>query len=268
LYYISDKFLNDNPDFTAEKKNYEKSLGIITIPSSDSFQSNTQIIPLRSFALSNNLDTNLQLDNKAMFADSNSYIVNIEYPLGDAAYYLLKELFNHFLNLKSIFITGKAAIINGDIGDIQIPDSVFDEKTSNTYQFNNVFTTDFNYQNIISHIFYHQKSVSVFGTYLENVETLENYQQQGINIVEMESGPYLSAITEKYILGNNDIAPNFHYNIDNLPICFGIINYASDIPLTKTLAEESVNLRGIEPVYLASLAILQQIINREEKNHT
>jgi len=89
---------------------------------------------------------------------------------------------------------------------------------------------------------------------LENLEQLKQYHQNGFNLIEMESGPYLRAIKEKFS------------DLNHLPFDFGIVNYASDNPLSQTLGEGPLNLRGIEPTYLAALAIVQRIIEQELNN--
>jgi hypothetical protein len=264
LYSVAGKFLKDNPEFVAQKRNHEASLGIKTVTSTDAFQSNSQIIPLTAIAQSTNLDPNLTLSHRSLFAKSDAYILNIEYPLGVAAYYLLKQILATFLSLRAVHILGKAAILAGSVGDIQIPTFVYDELTDNRFLFDNVFNHQEIFQTFISNVYPDQKAVSVYGTFLENLTLTQKYLAGGINIIEMESGPYLQALTETYLLGGHHIPEHHQFTLANLPIDFGVINYASDNPLIKTLAEEADSFRGIEPVYLASLASLQRIINLEE----
>ncbi|HEX8923853.1 MAG TPA: hypothetical protein VF828_03915 [Patescibacteria group bacterium] len=263
LYYISSHFLKTNPQFNVEKTIYETSLGIKTIPSDSILRSDVQIIPVRSLSKSLYLDNNLVLENKELFSKSDAYIVNIEYPLGFAAYYLMKQVLANFTALKSIYIMGKAAILKGSIGDITIPTAVYDEITNNTYSLNNTFNHNISYSPNISSIKYDQKSVCVFGTYLENEVMANRYLQNGFNSIEMENGAYLKAIAEKYLLSGDELSVDTQYDVSKCPFDLGIINYASDNPLVKTLAQESLGLEGIEPAYLGSLSILQRIINLE-----
>jgi len=81
----------------------------------------------------------------------------------------------------------------------------------------------------------------------------------------MESGPYLSAITESTY--DQATPRGTIVDLNPCPIDLGIINYTSDTPYSQTsnLGTHKSPLTNIEPVYAGSLAILQRIINLEEK---
>lgn len=266
LYHLSPQFFHDNPAYLLDKNDYEKSLGIITIKSTTSFPTDVQIIPIKSLSISKYVDANIKIYSPDKLANSNSLIINVQYPLGIAAKYLLTELLNYFNNLKSIHIIGKAAILNGSVGDIQIPEIVLDEVTNNIIKFGNTFNHEFNFQSKNSKILKNQKAACVYGTMLENRSQIESYQKTGFSIIEMESSNYLIAILEKYILQRHLLGSSGYYNIHNLPIDIGIINYASDNPLTQNLSHEAVDFAGIETVYLSTLASLQRIIDLESKS--
>lgn len=263
IYYVSHKFLVENPEFTAEKKAYELHLGIKTIKTSDLFPTDVQIIPVSCLANSPHPDANLSLRQPEIISASKALIINIQYPLGIAAYYLLSRLLNYFENMKGIYIIGKAAILDGNIGDIQIPGAVFDEVSNNIYNFDNLFNHYFPFDSFISSIRTNQKAVCVYGTFLENKSQLENYISTGMNIVEMENGNYLSALLEKFPLDGKKAGVGNVYNLPTLPLDLGIINYASDNPFVQNLGQESINFRGIESTYLATLTTLQRIIDLE-----
>jgi len=251
LYFISGKYFKNNLDKLDIKKTYERELGIVQFKALDFIESSIQIIPLASIAKSQYLDPYIKLNDKEKLLSSDAHIVNIEYPLGYAAYYILKEFLKQINNIRGVYVMGKAAILSGEIGDVQIPVSVYDERSDSTFDIKNIFNNSFPQTSIKSKILLNQKATSVYGTFLENLEQLKEYNKQGINIIEMESGPYLKALVEKYT------------DLNNLPIDFGIVNYASDNPLSQTLGEGQMNLKGIEPTYLASLAIIQRIIDLE-----
>lgn len=261
LYYLSERFLSEQPEFVKEKQAYESKLGIINLPAGDSIPINLQIIPLKVFAQSPNLDLNLQLDRQ-LFLEKPGAIVNIQYPLGLAAKYILDSFFDHFSSPRGVYIIGKAAILNGSVGDIQIPNIVLDEITNNIYKFDNIFNNFFPFKNNISQILQNQKAVCVHGTLLETESQINSYKKSQSNIIEMESGHYLASIFKKYLL-NGPIVNSSYYTAADLPIDLGIINYASDNPLTENLAHESLDFRGIETTYLSSLSVLQRIINLE-----
>lgn len=263
LYYLSEAFLKDNPQYINEKSDYEKKLGVIKLGQQSLFPADVQIIPLKSLSLSVNIDANLKIPDRQLFSESKALIVNIQYPLGIAAKYLLNEVINYFSNLKGVYIIGKAAILNGTIGDFMIPETVLDEVTNSIFKIKNVFNVFFPFKNYISQVFTNQKAVCVYGTLLENRNQIENYKKTNFNIVEMESSNFLSAIVENYILEKQPILPSSYYSLSNLPLDLGIINYASDNPLTQNLGHESIDFRGIETTYLSSLAVLQRIIDLE-----
>jgi hypothetical protein len=263
LYYLSNEFLSDNPEYLNDKKSYETKLGVIELSNVSNFPVNTQIIPLKSLALSAHLDTNLTIPNRDKILNSSAVIVNVQYPLGIAAKYLLSEIIEYFTKMIGIYIIGKAAILNGSVGDIQIPDIVTDEITNNIYKFNNIFDHFFPFTANISQVLTHQKGACVYGTLLENKKQIENYRSSGFNIIEMESSNYLTALVENYILNKNAVSRSFYYSIDKLPVDFGIINYASDNPLTQNLGHESYEFKSIETTYLPTLTVLQRIINLE-----
>ena len=70
----------------------------------------------------------------------------------------------------------------------------------------------------------------------------------------MESGPYLESIAAH----NNQ-----KETITNLPFELGIINYASDNPLVTTLGDTPLSVRGIEPTYSATSAVIRRIVALE-----
>jgi len=255
LYYISSKYFAANPEKLNEKKAYEYDLGFIQIKPDRYIDCGIQILPIKSIFLSKFIDPYLKVNTPETIKSSEAVIVNIEYPLGFTAYFILRELLNRLKNLKGVYIMGKAAILSGEVGDIQIPSVVFDERTGNTFNTNNIFNNSFPKTALQSKILINQKAVSVYGTFLENIEQLTKYNADGFNIIEMESGPYLNALIEKY------------KDLNSLPFDFGIANYASDNPLSQTLGEGAMNLKGIEPTYLASLAIIQRIIDLESSAH-
>lgn len=266
LYYLSSRFLSHNPEFETEKNEYEKQLGIRTLTDNDRFPTDVQLIPLSSIVTSTNLDPNIQVSNMDKLRQSQALIVNIQYPLGLAAGYLVDEVVNYFSNLKALYVIGKAAILNGKIGDIQIPKSILDETTGNLYTFDNIFNTHFPFESIISTIQPNQKAVCVYGTFLENNSQMHNYRDTGMNIVEMESGHFLSSLYRKYVLNGTPLPQSSLCNLGQLPLDVGIINYASDNPLVENLTKESLSVRSVESSYLSTLAVLQRIIDLETQD--
>lgn len=265
LYYLS-KFFASNQKYQNDWQRIQDHLSIITVPSANYLDVNTQIFPVKSFSKSKFLDPRLKISKPGKLAKSDALIFNIDYPLGFAAYHVLSEVLENVASVKGIYILGKAAVLNSEVGDLQIPRLVFDEHSSNSYFFKNCFNTFFPFNNSQGSILTNQKSVTVFGTFLENDALLKKYFQNNLTVIEMENGPYLSAITEATY--DQQAPRNTMVDLNSAPFDIGIINYTSDTPYSKAknLGAGSLNLAGIEPVYLGSLAILQRIINLEENS--
>jgi hypothetical protein len=244
----------------------QEKLKIHTITTNHYLDINTQIFPVSSLPHSKYLDPRLQLSKIEKLKKSNSLIFNIDYPLGFTAYHILTEVLENIDEVRGVYILGKAAVLNGEIGDIQIPRLVFDEHSQNSYIFKNCFNSFFPFTNHQGSILTNQKAVSVLGTFLENKALLAKYSQHNLTIIEMESGPYLTALTEA---GYDQPSPkNTIVDLNSVPFDIGIIDYTSDTPYSRAtnLGANRLIINGVEPVYLSSLAILQRIIDLEEKS--
>ena len=66
-------------------------------------------------------------------------ILNIDYPLGMAAYRMMREIMENLSQVRGIYILGKAATLNGSIGDVMISNVIMDEHSQNTYWSDNAF---------------------------------------------------------------------------------------------------------------------------------
>ena len=127
---------------------------------------------------------------------------------------------------------GKAATLNGRRGDVMIPNVTYDEHSDNTYLYDNCFAADDVGKDLVyGTVLDNQKSVAVLGTYLQNAKVMEVIYREGYTDIEMEAGPYLSAVYEL-------TRPKRHpideiVTLYNLPFDLGILHYASDTPLTK-----------------------------------
>ncbi len=236
---------------------------IKTIPPPTYIDITTQLIPV-SYLAQGQIDSELKIKSPELIKNSTAYILNIDYPLGFLAYHLLNETLENTSQLKGVYIMGKAAILNGQAGDIQVPRVVYDEHTKNSYIFHNCFNHHLPFVNNQGSILTNQKAATSLGTYLQNQELIEEYHKNNISIIEMESGPYLSAIAESCY---QDRLPNGTVvDLNQALFDIGIINYASDNPLHGNLGNQGMlELVGAEPVALATRAILQRIIDLESQ---
>ncbi|KKT67988.1 MAG: hypothetical protein UW64_C0032G0001, partial [Microgenomates group bacterium GW2011_GWC1_44_37] len=262
LYFISRYYLDNHQNHTA-KNLLEKKINLTTIPSSKFLDINTQIISLKDIVSSKHLDPRLKIKSPAKLNKSDALIFNIDYPLGFAAYHILSEVLENVREMRGVYVMGKAAVLNSEIGDIQIPRLVYDEHTGNSYIFRNCFNTFFPFVNNQGSILTNQKAVSVLGTYIENEALLKNYSQENLTVIEMESGPYLEAISEATF--DHRHTTNETIDLNSAPFDIGIVDYTSDTPYSKArnMGVKTLTLDGVEPTYLASLAILQRIIELE-----
>lgn len=210
------------------------------------------------------IDPRCRMSGMDCLARSQAIILNIDYPLGMAAYRMMREITENVTTIRGIYILGKAATLNGSIGDIMISNVVLDEHSQNTYWLDNCFIArDVNPYLIYGSVLDNQKAVSAMGTYLQNRQYLDFYYQANYTVVEMESGPYLNAIYEDQYLTRYPVGENI--NFARLPYELGILHYGSDTPYTrgKNLGAGSLSYFGMDSTYASSVAILRRIFENE-----
>ena len=200
--------------------------------------------------------------------DSDAVIVNINYPLGMAAFHIMTQVGAAIENIKGVYVLGKAATLNGRIGDIMMSNVVFDEHSGNTYWFENVF----DYDAVAPYLTFGsaldtQKAVTVKGTYLQNEGYLDFYYRGNYTVVEMEAGPYLSALYEDVFLERHPTDEAINLAPLSRHIDLGIIHYASDTPYTRahTLGARGMSFYGMDSTYASTIAILQRVFELEQQ---
>jgi hypothetical protein len=210
------------------------------------------------------LDPRLADVDPTRLAESDSVIINIDYPLGVGAYNILREIGESTDTLAGVYVLGKAATLNADVGDVLISDVVHDEHSGSTYWLDNAFS----FEDIAPFLLFgsgldNQRAVTVKSTFLQTRQYLDFYYREAFTVVEMEAGPFCNAVYEiadldRYPMGE---AVNFA----KLPIDFGVIHYASDTPYTqaRTLGARGLSYYGMDSTYAASLAILRRIMSLE-----
>ena len=265
LYYLFKKVLATSRGKTIhhERAEEEKACGILRVASERGFDVEAQVIEL-SRIQPDGVDPRLQCPGIEDLANSEALIVNIDYPLGMAAYLILSHLSTRVGELRGVYVMGKAATLNGVVGDVMIPSVVHDEQSQNTYLFENSFAAvnvseDLVYGTVLDN----QKAVNVRGTFLQTPRYMDVFYREGYTDIEMEAGPYLSAIYEMY--RPKRYPKNEIVNLYGLPFDLGILHYASDTPLSKgsNLGAGSLSYFGMDPTYAASLAILRRIFDLE-----
>jgi hypothetical protein len=265
LYYALRKSLESGDGRTVERERaeVEGECGVRRFRSEQSFDVEIQVLEL-SRLRPDWLDPRLRIPDLGGLTSSEALIVNIDYPLGMAAFQILSHIAARVGEVRGVYILGKAATLNGVVGDVMLPAVVHDEHSRNTYLIENCFSAanvgeDLSYGSVLDN----QKAVSVRGTFLQNVRYMDVFYREGYTDIEMEAGPYLSAVYEMFRPKRHP--ENEVVNLYGLPFEVGILHYASDKPMNKgrNLAAASLSFLGIEPTYAASLAILRQILQRE-----
>ncbi len=263
LYYVLKKYEQTHPETVKKRIACEQAAGIVRVPSSHAFDIEVQVVELGKLNLEH-LDGRLRIDQIEKLKQSNALIVNLDYPLGMAAYQVLSEIARNIDEVRGVYIMGKAATLNGRIGDVMIPSVVHDEHSLNTYLINNCFAAD----DIDPYLAYgtvmdNQKAITAPGTFLQNERHMSLFYKEGYTDLEMEAGPYLSSI---YEMSRPKRHPyNELVNLYNAPFPIGILHYASDTPLSKgkNLGAQNLSYFGMDPTYATMTAVLRAILEAE-----
>lgn len=263
LYYVLKKFEANFPERIADRLAYEKKYGIHRIESKHVFDVEAQLVELNKLD-PNQFDPRLKMDGLEQLSQTNALIINIDYPLGMAAYQILSEIARNIAEIRGVYIMGKAATLNGRIGDVMIPNVVHDEHSQNTYMFNNCFAAG----DIVPHLVYgsvldNQKAITVQGTFLQNHEYMAVFYNEGYTDLEMEAGPYLSCVYE--LIRPRRYPYNEVVNLYQAPFEIGVLHYASDTPFSKgkNLGAQNLSYFGMDPTYASMIAILRTIEKSE-----
>jgi hypothetical protein len=255
FYYVMKKYQSSaaGKDAWQEQLSFEKDRGIHRFPSMHAFDIEAQVIEPGCAEWS-------------FLEKSDALIVNIDYPLGFGAYHLLTKIAENASQILGIYVMGKAASLNGVRGDVVLPNVVYDEHSKNTYIFDNNFqASDLSPYLVYGTVLDNQKAVSVWGTFLQNATVMDVIYREGYTDIEMEAGPYLSAIYELFRPQRHPV--NEIVNLHKLPFDLGILHYVSDTPLTKgqNLGAGALSYLGMDSTYASSLAILRRIMQRESE---
>ena len=261
LYYAARLWHQAHPHTLVkdERTAEEEERGIVSLAPVEGADVGAQIIDVARLQPSD-FDPRLA-DLGSAAGRSDAVIVNIDYPLGMGAYHILRQVAEAVDNLAGVYVLGKAATLNGDIGDVLIVDFVHDEHTGNTYSFDNAFSyTDVAPFLERGSVLDNQRAVTVKGTFLQNREYLDLFYRESYTVVEMEAGPYLSALYEATHVSRHPLGEAVHFR--RLPLEFGVVHYASDTPYTRarTLGSRSLSFEGVDSTYASAVAILRRIL--------
>jgi hypothetical protein len=237
--------------------------GIRSIASPGRIDVDAQVIELGRLDPAN-LDPRVRVPGLERLAASKAVILNIDYPLGMAAYHHLAAVALGVEELRGIYVMGKAATLNGRVGDVMIPKVVHDEHSSNTYLFHNAMSAAdvqpfMRYGTVLDN----QKAVTVRSAFLQNRDYMDVFYREGYTVMEMEAGPYLSAIYE--IAEPKRHPKDELVRLSDTGFELGMLHYASDTPYSRrqSLLSKSLSYFGMESTYGCAIAIARRIFQRE-----
>jgi len=266
LYFGARLFYDAKPEDGDEwrrRMEGERAVGVTHFSSRTALRVSAQVMALDRLDPAG-LDPRLGPLDASKLKASGAVIVNIEYPLGLAAYNILRELTEGSDALRGAYVLGKAATLNADVGDVLISGVIHDEHSGSTYWLDNAFSFD----DIAPFLVFgsgldNQRAVTVKSTFLQNRAYLDFYYREAYTVVEMEAGPFCNAV---YEVSDADRYPvGEAVSFAKLPIDFGIIHYASDTPYTqaRTLGASGLSYFGMDSTYASSVAILRRILKLE-----
>jgi len=265
LYFAAREWMStsEGREFARVRASEEQERGIWHVGARHGLEIDAQVFELAKLHPME-IDPRCRMPGMDKLAESSAIVLNIDYPLGMAAYRMLREIMENLTHIRGIYVLGKAATLNGSIGDVMISNVVLDEHSQNTYWLDNCFIA----QDVQPYLIYgsvldNQKAVSAKGTYLQNRQYLDFYYQANYTVVEMESGPYLNAVYEDQYLMRYPMGENI--NFARMPYDLGILHYASDTPYTrgKNLGAGSLSYFGMDSTYASAVAILRRIFEHE-----
>lgn len=270
LYYVLKKYQNTPQGFALLEMQLqdEQAHGIRRIAPEHTFDVEAQVIELCRLdpAL---LDQRLASSgNLSYLQNSNALLLNIDYPLGLAAYNILSTISIH-THLCGVYTMGKSASLNAARGDVILPNVCQDEHSHNTYFFENCFSATevapyLKYGTVLDN----QKAICVLGTFLQNAHLMDVFFSEGFGDIEMELGNVCSALYE--ISRPKRFPSDEIVNLYSLPVDFGALHYVSDTPMSKSknLGAGTLSYYGMDSTYACSIAILQRILSLEKNRLT
>ncbi|AKU91885.1 DUF6909 family protein [Vulgatibacter incomptus] len=267
LYYLLRELIHDEHGAAKRLEDvlrFDAESGISTLASPGKIDVTAQIFELSKLR-PERIDPRLREEGLERLSKSNAVIVNIDYPLGMAAYHHLSRLGQGVGEIFGVYVMGKAATLNGRVGDAMISTVAYDEHSRNTYLLANCFSAaDVQPYMTEGTVLDNQKVLTARGPFLQNRQYMSTFYREGYTVLEMEAGPYLDAIYELVSPGRHPNDQIVH--LSNLtPFDVGILHYASDTPYSRrqSLLSKSLSYFGMESTYACAMAIARRILRTE-----
>ena len=267
LYYVLKKY-QQTPQGKALQDaqiEEEQAHGITRIARVQSFDVEAQVIDLSRID-PEQTDLRLRHSKLDFLAKSDALLLNIDYPLGLSAFNILSKVAEQAGSVLGVYVMGKSASLNAVRGDVMIPNVVQDEHSHNTYFFQNCFSA----ADVAPYLKYgtvldNQKAICVLGTFLQNAQIMDVFFREGYADIEMEAGPFLSAVYEMSRPKRHPI--DEIVQLYSLPFDLGILHYVSDTPMSKAknLGAGTLSYFGMDSTYATTLAIVRRILHQEKQ---
>jgi hypothetical protein len=266
LHYLLRAYIH--ADATGERmrqvRAFEAESGLVHLSGPGHVDVDVQLIDLSKIDPSH-VDPRLLVPGLERITRSEALIVNIDYPLGMAAYHLISRLGQGVGELRGVYVMGKAATLNGRVGDVMLSSNVYDEHTRNTFLFENAFgSKDIEPHLKHGNVFDNQAALTVRSAFLQNRNYMNAFYRDGYSVLEMEAGPFLAGVYE--LVNPTRVRTNEIVHLSGrTPFEVGLLHYASDTPYSRRqeLLSKSLSYFGVDSTYACAIAIVRRIFERE-----
>src|SRR5262249_4151470 len=128
LYYVAREYQRTSAGqgFARSRPVEEQERGIWYIGARHGIELAVQVIDMAQLRIAD-FGPRVRVPALERMNESRGVIINIDYPLGMTAYRVLREVVENLAQVRGIYILGKAATLNGSIGDVMISNVVLDE---------------------------------------------------------------------------------------------------------------------------------------------
>jgi uncharacterized protein DUF6909 len=266
VYYLFRGYLHETGgrERILAVREYEGNGGLLHLSGPGQIDVDAQLIEIAKLDPAR-LDPRLDVSDVERLKKSDALILNIDYPLGMAAYHLLARLGQGVGELRGVYVMGKAATLNGRVGDVALSGAVYDEHSKTTFLFANAFTANAVAPYLkYGTVFDNQSALTVRSAFLQNKRYMSAFYRDGYTVLEMEAGPFLSAAYE--LVYPTRVPENEIVQLGpDAPFDLGVLHYASDTPYSRrqSLLSKSLSYFGVDATYACAIAIVRRILERE-----
>ncbi len=249
-----------------EVRAFEEESGLLHVSEPGHVEIDAQIIHLSKLR-PERLDPRLHVPGLEKLANGAlRCCVNIDYPLGMGAYHLLSRVGQGVGELRGVYVMGKAATLNGRVGDVSLSNTDLRRALAHdSFLFKNAFTArDVRPYLRFGSVFDNQAAVTVRSAFLQNKRYMGTFYRDGYTVLEMEAGPFLSAVHEianpRRVPENEILQMSGETGPD-----VGVVHYASDTPYSRrqSLLSKSLSYFGVDSTYACAIAIVRRILQQE-----